>query len=128
MRGFRTDLPWDVMAGARFLSLDIGIKTDTDSVSGSSTAKSSDSGSVWDGVVGVNGRVKLSKNWILQGYGDVGSGQSDLTWQAYVGAVYQFKHVEALLGYRYLKWNLNETAGLDNLTLKGPMVGLTYRF
>ena len=75
----------DALAGVRFLSLDIGIKTKTDVALGSNKVKSSDSGNVWDGVVGLNGRVKLSGNWTLQYYGDIGTGQSDLTWQAYAG-------------------------------------------
>ena len=36
----------DVMAGARYLSLDIGIETKTDSALGSNKVKTSDSGSV----------------------------------------------------------------------------------
>lgn len=116
------------MAGARFLSLDIGVKTDTESVLGGRTVKTSDSGSVWDGIVGLNGRINLSDNWTLQYYGDIGTGQSDLTWQAYAGVAYRFKYVDAVLGYRYLKWNFDETASLDNLELKGPLAGVTYRF
>ena len=76
----------------------------------------------------MNGRVNLSGNWTLQYYGDIGTGQSDLTWQAYAGVAYRFKYVDAVLGYRYLKWNFDETAGLDTLNLKGPMAGVTYRF
>jgi hypothetical protein len=119
----------DVMLGARFLSLDIGIKNKAQSALGSrTTVKASDSGSAWDGVVGLNGKINLSGNWGLRYYGDIGTGQSDLTWQGYAVLVYQFKHVDAGLGYRYLKWNFDETAGLDNLILKGPQIGIRYQF
>ena len=118
----------DAMIGARFLAINIGIKTRTRSTLGSQTFKTSDSASVWDGIIGINGKVNLADNWTLNYYGDIGTGQSDRTWQTYVGVSYRFKYVDAVLGYRYLKWNFDQEAGLDNLILKGPMAGITYQF
>ena len=48
---------------------------------GHGDVKISDSGDVWDGIVGLRGNVKLDKYWYLPYYFDVGTGASDLTWQ-----------------------------------------------
>ena len=54
-------------------------------VSGASTVKSD----VWDAVIGAKGVVKLGQgNWFAPYYFDVGTGQSDLTWQAMGGVGY----------------------------------------
>lgn len=67
----------DILGGARYLYL----KTDL----GLGSRSTDESGSIWDGIVGVKGSLKLGKNWYLPYYGDIGTGDSDYTWQAYGG-------------------------------------------
>ena len=72
-----------VLAGARYLSLDV-TATVTASVGAMRRAvQVSDTEDWWDGIVGASGRVYLdnSKHMYFDYYGDVGTGDSDLTWQ-----------------------------------------------
>ena len=68
----------DVLAGARYLKLEVDAKFDL----GSFETKISESGHNWDGIVGLAGRINLTPKWFLFCYADVGSGDSELTWQA----------------------------------------------
>ena len=110
-----------VVGGARYLSLkaDLGLTGSPDV---------SDRGSVWDGVVGLKGQVNLAKKWYITFYGDVGTGQSDLTWQAMAGIGYRFKHFDVVAAYRYLDWNFDDNSAVDDLNVKGPLVGIKFVF
>ena len=92
----------------------------------------SDSGSVLDGVIGLRGVTPLSEQWFLTYYADVGTGDTDSTWQALGGLGYRFQSVDAVAGYRYLKWNFdsNNAGGklFDDLDFSGPYAGVRFRF
>jgi hypothetical protein len=118
----------NLLAGARYLWLDAEIKADTSGPLGNRQAKVSDSGSVWDGVVGVNGQIELTEQWYLPYYVDVGTGQTDLTWQAFAGVGYRFEKLDALLGYRYLDWDFDDNAAFDDLNLSGAFIGAKFWF
>jgi len=64
---------------------------------------------IWDGIVGVKGRLKLGEgSWFIPYYLDVGTGSSDLTWQAQTGIGYAFRWGDLLLGYRYLAYERDD--------------------
>ena len=63
----------EVLAGARYLSLDAGVKVNAN---GTQIFNSSDSGSNWDGIVGMRADINLSPKWYLPVYFDVGTGDS----------------------------------------------------
>ena len=121
---------FDVFAGARYLWIDVGINLDISGpLGGGRSARISDSGSVWNGIVGVRGDVDFGPKVLLPYYADVGGGQSDLTWQAFAGVGYRFKHVDAIAGWRYLEYKFKGSSPvLDDLTVKGPQVGVTFKF
>jgi hypothetical protein len=120
---------FNVLAGARYLYLESKIKAQVVGPLMTRSGVISGSGDVWDGIVGGNGQVKLAPNWYLPYYADIGTGQSDLTWQGFAGIGYQFEHVGAVAGYRYLTWNFkNSTNVFENLTVKGPMFGVQFKF
>ena len=118
----------DVLAGARYFWLNVAAKIDV----GSQKVKYSYSGQVWDGIVGLRGKTELNDKWYLTYYGDIGTGDSDLTWQLAAGINYRFKKVDAIVGYRYLKWEFDEGKDLgeelDNLDFGGPFAGVKFRF
>ena len=87
----------------------------------------SDSGGVWDGIVGATGKVKLNEKWYLSYYVDVGTGDTRLTRQAFGGVGYRFKRVDAILGYRYLDWDFDGNDVFDDLNLSGPLVGIKFK-
>lgn len=87
-----------------------------------------DEGQVFDAIVGLRGRSKFADNYFVTYYADVGTGQSDMTWQALAGVGYQFKKFDAVLGYRYLDWDFSDTANMSDLTVHGPFAGIKVRF
>jgi hypothetical protein len=98
------------------------------------TTESSDSssGDAWNGIVGVRGKFHLPGKWSVPYFFDVGTGDTDLIWQAFTAIAYKFDRVGLSLGYRHLEWQFDEgDAGgdlIDKLYISGPMVGIKYWF
>lgn len=118
-----------VLAGARYLYLkvDTGVVV-SDPLAGTKTGFLSESGSQWAGVIGFKGRYNISENWYLPFYFDYGTGDPDMTVQAFAGVAYRTRCYDVVLGYRYLKWNLDRGAPLTNLEIKGPILGVKWEF
>jgi len=117
----------DVLAGARYLEMKIDFGVDLSAEPGQATIRRSVSDNVWDGVVGVKGRVNLADRWYLPYYADVGTGQSDLTWQVFAGVAYSFDWGEMSLVYRRAEWEFDDKR-LDNLQVSGPAAAVTWHF
>lgn len=83
---------------------------------------------LWDAIVGVRGRAKLGDRWFLPYYLDVGTGSSDLTWQALAGLSYGFKWGELTFAYRHLVYDQKDDKLLQNFKFSGPMLAATFRF
>jgi len=119
----------NLVAGARYLYLDLDLKVDIDGVRDKELSKSgSDSGHVWDGIVGVRGEVTLNDKWYMPYYADIGTGDSDATYNLYGGFGYRFNRVDLVAGWRYLRWNFDDNTALKNLWINGPLVGVKIRF
>ena len=127
----------DVLAGFRLLS--IKAEADwllsgsiTDNVSGGTFAGSggaSQSETLWDGIVGVRGRVALGDSrWGIPYYLDVGTGSSALTWQGVAGIDYRFNWGDLQLMYRYTYYDMKENELLQNVSFGGPAIGVNFRF
>jgi opacity protein-like surface antigen len=121
-----------LLAGARYLWQEIKAETRTQMfLLPSEKDKTTVSGDVWDGIVGVRGAIPLDEKWYLPFHGDVGTGDTDLTWQVFSGVGYKFTNLDVTLGYRHLEWEFDEDEGhgvLENLYVSGPMVGIKYTF
>ena len=125
----------NALAGARMLTLeeqlqwtfngDISTLPLTER-SGGSRAKETQ----WDAVVGIKGRATLGAehHWSIPYYLDVGTGESDLTWQGMVGLSYSFDTIAVTGVWRYLDYDLGDSASIQSLTLNGPALGITFRF
>ena len=83
---------------------------------------------LWDGIIGVRGRINFGTNrtWFVPYYLDVGTGDSDSTLQAMAGVGYVFSWGEIKAGWRYLDYDLE--APIESLTTSGPQIGATFRF
>lgn len=86
------------------------------------------SGSNWDGLIGARSTFFLNDKWYIPMYADVGTGDSDNTWQVGAGIGYRFNKVNVTAAYRYLRYNFDKDATLDNLTMKGPALGVSFYF
>ena len=122
----------DLLAGARYLYLKA--ISDFKTQGPLETRKYSVSGSTdfWDGIVGAIGQIKVNETWYLPFQCDVGTGDSDLTWQVFGGVGYKFSSLDVVAGYRHLEWDFdnNNRAGnlLNDLYISGPMFGIRYFF
>jgi hypothetical protein len=84
---------------------------------------------LWDGIVGVRGRIGLGAGrWFAPYYVDAGTGSSDLTWQALAGIGYAFEWGDLLLAYRHLSYEQGDDNLVQNLSFSGPGLGATFRF
>lgn len=130
----RPDYEMQLLGGTRFLK----VNTSTDwqfsgnvgalpsfAVSGAGTAKSEN----WDAVVGAKGRYRFGdgRGWFVPYYVDVGTGESDLTWQAMGGIGYAFSWGELLAAYRHLDYKFDGDR-MKDLSFSGPAVGFGFRW
>ena len=118
----------DVVAGLRYLEMKASFGLGLQGRRLGRAVESDASGVVWDGVVGVRGRVNLSDDWFLPFYLDVGTGDSDLTWQALAGVGYRFDWGDVSLTYRHLDWDLGSSSPIDDISFGGPQLTATFRF
>jgi hypothetical protein len=83
----------------------------------------------WDAIVGVKGRFAFGekREWFVPYYLDIGTGESDLTWQGMIGLGYAFKWGDVVAAYRYLDYNL-DTKNIKDFNAGGPMIGVTFRW
>ena len=112
----------DVLAGARYLYLKAGL--DFQGILGNRSA----SADQWDAIGGFMGKINLPNRWYIPYYFDIGGGSSDLTYQVAAGVG---RHIgenwDVLLVYRYLDYDL-DGAVLDDLNVRGPLIGVRYKF
>ena len=59
---------------------------------------------------------------------DVGTGDSNFTWQIAAGVGYKFNWGDVNLVYPYMDWDLSSRGDLDDLNLGGPMLGAKFHF
>jgi len=83
---------------------------------------------LWDGIVGVRGRVWLgSSNWAIPYYLDLGTGSSSLTWQGMLGIAYSYKWFGVMLAYRHLYYDQKGDKLVQDVRFSGPAFGVTFR-
>lgn len=122
-----------VLGGARLLdlkqTLGYNFNVDVGPFSGPGRSGSSDVNlSYWDAVVGVKGRHAFGerKEWFVPYYADIGTGQSDLTYQLFGGLGYTFSWGSVLAGWRYLDYNFKSSSKVESLNFNGPMIGVAF--
>jgi hypothetical protein len=114
----------DVVFGARNLDLTTQLSLGLGGVSGGTSI----SDDVWDGVVGIRGRANLQGNWFLPLYLDFGAGDSDLTWQAIVGAGYKYNWGDLTLAYRHIAWEFDDQTPIADINYSGPLLQGKWHF
>jgi hypothetical protein len=89
----------------------------------------SGSSELWNGIGGFRGRLRLGyPGLFIPYYFDIGAGGSDLTWQIASGLGYHTRLADLSLTYRYLSFDQGSSATLQKLTVKGPMLAVTFTF
>jgi len=84
----------------------------------------------WDGIIGVKGRVSFGDKgeWFVPWYLDVGTGDSDLTWQGIVGVGYKFGWGDVFAAWRYIDYKMKSGKPIEDLNLNGGAIGVTFRW
>ena len=117
----------DLFAGGRYVSLDAEVKLTGPLQTREREAKESN----FSGLVGGRVRVPVAKNMGIGLYGDIGSflGSKDIKWQLMGSVHYEMsRHWQLMLGYRHLEID-HESADLTyDMSLSGPLLGVSYRF
>ena len=116
-----------LLFGARYFSADTGLAL---RVSGplEADAALSSSATVWNGFVGIRGWIGLSDHWFVPYHLDLGTGDSDFTWQGYAGIGHQWRWGSLVLGYRYLDFDQGDSSEVRGLTMAGAELGVSFRF
>lgn len=88
------------------------------------------SGSNWDAVIGLRGRLALGQGnkWFLPYYADVGTGDSDLTWQAMAGVGYAFGWGEVSGVWRHISYDQSSGHPIADMEFSGPAIGAIFRW
>ena len=119
----------DLMAGFRYLTMSSDLELTVLGEDGRIARQRNVSldQDLWDGIVGARGRILFpDSEWFVPYYVDIGTGDSDWTWQAMLGIGYPFDWGEVTLAYRALGYEL-DTNNMD-LTLHGPGLGVGFRW
>ncbi len=127
--------PVQVLLGARLVDIEENLRWQTSGNVGSIPLPGrqgdvSDKSSNWDAIIGVKGRLAFGSNgeWFIPYYADVGTGQSDLTWQAIAGLGYSFKWGEVLAAWRYLDYEMDSGSAIKSIDFNGPAIGVGFRW
>lgn len=116
----------DVFAGGRVVSIDVDVKLDGPL----QTRRASASPSNLAPVIGARARIPLGKKWGLALFGDAaGLVDSDVKWQL-VGTIQRDlgSHWRLAAGYRHMQIHHNTSRMDFDVSLSGPIVGVTYKF
>lgn len=129
-------LKMDIVAGLRYLWIesDVDWRLSGDITGpgpGQSFARSgshTEDDDVWNGIGGIRGQIMLGDgNWFIPFYGDIGAGDSDLTWSVFSGIGYSFKDwLDAMIGYRHMEWD--DDGLIQDMRLSGPIIGARFNF
>lgn len=125
----------DALAGVRYLDIQQKLSWELTGNIGDLPLPGRDgsgevSDSSWDAIVGVKGRFAFGANhaWFVPYYVDVGTGQSDLTWQAMAGLGYRFNWGEIIGAWRYLDYDFDSGKPMEDMTMSGPAVAVVFRW
>lgn len=83
-----------------------------------------------DAIIGLKGRTRFgaSGEWFIPYYADIGTGQSKFTWQAYAGVGYSFGWGDLLAAWRYIRYDMDSDATLQDLYFNGPGVAVVFHW
>ena len=111
--GLDTDLKWHFVADAVLPRLNLD--------RAGAVSRNRDQ---WDGIIGLKGQVSFGGGqWFMPYYADIGTGDSNLTWQALLGIGYRFGWGDVTLAIRSLSYEFKERD--MNLRQTGPALGIS---
>jgi hypothetical protein len=84
----------------------------------------------WDLIIGIRGRLSFGEehHWFAPYHLDLGTGESDLTWQAMAGLGYSFSWGDVLVAWRYLDYDMKSGETIESLNFNGPLIAAVFRW
>ena len=126
---------FDLLGGVRLLDVSQSLNWSLSGNVGeiplpSREGKAKVAGDSWDAIIGMRGRFSFGQNntWFMPYYMDIGTGDSDFTWQAMGGVGYAFGWGELTAVYRYLDYDLSSDGPVGDMDFSGPAVGAIFRW
>jgi len=124
---------FDVVAGVRLLDIEQTLDWTVTGNVGTIPARAGNSKvglSNWDAIVGVKGRMAFgaARQWFVPYYLDVGTGDSDLTWQAMGGVGYSFGWGDVVAAWRVIDYEMKSGKSIENLSFNGPSISAVFRW
>ena len=113
----------DVIGGVRYMDLEVDVRTDLLVSRNISASKD-----FTDFFIGVRGNKNINENWYIPYQADIGTGDTELSWQLFAGVGYRYDWGDIKLGYRYLEFDMEDDAIVDDLTLSGAVLGVSIKF
>jgi hypothetical protein len=125
------DSPWQVLAGFRQYEIDVEVKGLP--APPLPTNRLTITEDINDFFVGGRYIRDMSERWTFLGRADVGTGDSDLVWNAIFMFDYQFNDLlSAFAGWRLLDYDVDEGSGTDtfkyDMNHSGPLLALTFNW
>jgi len=121
----------DVLLGFRYLELDTDLKwtfvrdsalPELDLVRAGKVSENKEN---WDAIIGVKGQILFGNTpWFMPYYLDIGTGDSDWTWQALLGIAYRFDWGNVNLSIRSLSYDFDRDD--TDLRFTGPALGVSF--
>jgi hypothetical protein len=125
----------DFVGGARYLDVEQTVNWDVTGNVGSitpsdRTGTAEGTLSNWDAIIGVRGRVNFGARhtWFVPYYFDIGTGESDFTWQGITGIGYAFSWGEISAAWRYLDYDLPSDDAIKDMYFSGPALGIAFKW
>ena len=116
----------DIVAGARYINVEIDVSVTSDRARALNPEFSGSEG-IWDGIVGLKGEIALYEKLYMPLYLDIGTGESNFSWQAAGGLGYRFSACDVVAGYRYLSVDFKNSP-INDVNLSGPYIGVKFIF
>jgi opacity protein-like surface antigen len=123
--------PIDVIGGLRYAKIEADATINGSFYAQAGTVARSAEKSWVDPYIGVRALYPIADHWTLVSYLDIGGFGvgSEFTWQALVGAIYEFsKTFAAKFGYRYLAVDYDKDGFIYDMANSGLYLGLGIRF
>ena len=116
-----------VYGGARYLWTETTLTLVTVAPLPPEKLKEKEKATLLDGVLGLHGYTEFNERWYASYLADVGTGDSDVTYHALAAINYRFDKFDGSLGYRYIRWELDNEL-IDELDFSGFFAGAKFYF
>ncbi len=114
-----------LFGGLRYIHVDVDVEA-TSGILAGRTVNVSDG---WtNAITGLRGAVQLNPSWQLSWYGDVGAGESKVTWQLLAMLGYNRPWGQIDVGWRHLDEDYESAALHLDARLTGPFLGVQFEF